>query len=211
MSDKPELPATKPADKRRHFFGHERLNLTLAICAICISTASFYATYLQAQAAEKQVKAMTMPFMQFTHGNWEEDSQQAVIQLSLSNAGLGPARIDRFTLVYEGEPLAYPQDWFDTCCQQQDKTFIDWQREVVQAGGQSMPILSSQITGTLIKGQQEFRFLHIPHTKGYEAFWNELNDARWKLDIDVCYCSLLDECYHLEAGNKIAQPVEACS
>ena len=41
----------------------QRLNLILALCAILISAASFYATYLQADSAEKQVKAMTLPLI----------------------------------------------------------------------------------------------------------------------------------------------------
>ena len=34
-------------------FTTERLNLIFALCAVLISGASFYATYLQASAAEK--------------------------------------------------------------------------------------------------------------------------------------------------------------
>ena len=64
---------TKPRLKQRKaWFTNERLNLFLALCAI-ISAASFYATYLQANAAERQVKAATWPWLEVMTGNYDEE------------------------------------------------------------------------------------------------------------------------------------------
>ena len=44
---------TKPtSNQRKAWFTNERLNLFLALCAIIISAASFYTTYLQANAQQ---------------------------------------------------------------------------------------------------------------------------------------------------------------
>ena len=43
---------------RFFFLRTENINFIVAISAVLISAASFYATYLQADAANKQVKAM---------------------------------------------------------------------------------------------------------------------------------------------------------
>jgi len=64
---------TQPAsNQRKAWFTNERLNLFLALCAIIISAASFYATYLQASAAERQVKAATWPWLEVMTGNFNE-------------------------------------------------------------------------------------------------------------------------------------------
>ncbi|MFC1690280.1 hypothetical protein ACFL07_11610 [Pseudomonadota bacterium] len=52
----------------------ERLNFIIAVCAILISGASFYATFLQANSAEQQVKAMTWPLIEFTHSNFDVET-----------------------------------------------------------------------------------------------------------------------------------------
>ncbi len=68
----------------------ERLNLILALCAILISAASFYATYLQADSAEKQVKAMTLPLIQFTSGSWDSGEKISKLTLGLKMRALAP-------------------------------------------------------------------------------------------------------------------------
>ncbi|MFT5759242.1 MAG: hypothetical protein ACI9LM_003999 [Alteromonadaceae bacterium] len=78
----------------------QRLNLILALCGIVIALASFYATYLQAEAADKQVKAMTMPLIQFSHGNHDSTLNIKAIGFSLSNAGIGPALIKSVVYKY---------------------------------------------------------------------------------------------------------------
>ncbi|MEI8643908.1 hypothetical protein P4S60_16800 [Pseudoalteromonas sp. Hal040] len=65
---------TQPAsNQHKAWFTNERLNLFLALCAIIISAASFYATYLQASAAERQVKAATWPWLEVMTGNFNEE------------------------------------------------------------------------------------------------------------------------------------------
>ncbi|MDT8429359.1 MAG: hypothetical protein RQ757_11390 [Pseudomonadales bacterium] len=81
----------------------ERLNLVIAICAILISAASFYATFLQADSAEKQVRAMTLPLLQFDHGNYNSNLNQRIIHFTLSNAGVGPAIIHSIQLAYRDD------------------------------------------------------------------------------------------------------------
>ena len=72
---------------------NERLNLFLALCAIIISAASFYATYLQANAAERQVKAATWPWLEVMTGNFNEEKNSEEITFYIKNSGSGPAII----------------------------------------------------------------------------------------------------------------------
>jgi len=67
----------------------DRLNFILVLCAILISAASFYAIYLQANSAEKQVKVMTLPLLQFEHGNYDKEKVLRAIYFYIKNAGVG--------------------------------------------------------------------------------------------------------------------------
>ncbi len=95
----------------------ETLNLIIAICAILISGASFYATYLQAQSAERQVQAMTLPVIQFDHGNYDSDLDLGAISFTLKNAGVGPAIVDGIDLVYKEQRFDGVNAFFRACCE----------------------------------------------------------------------------------------------
>jgi len=84
-------------------FTSEKLNFVLAFCAVLISAASFYATYLQAEAADKQVKAMTLPLLQYGTGNYKEEDREDIIYFTINNAGVVPALIKRLRFKYKGE------------------------------------------------------------------------------------------------------------
>lgn len=88
-----QTKTTQQNTQRNGWFTNERLNLFLALCAIIISAASFYATYLQANAAERQVKAATWPWLEVMTGNFNEEKNSEEITFYIKNSGSGPAII----------------------------------------------------------------------------------------------------------------------
>ncbi len=187
----------------------ERLNLIIAICAILISAASFYATYLQANAAEKQVKAMTLPLLQFEHGNYNEHKGERVITFSLNNAGVGPAIVKSVNFKYKDISYTSLQKFLFACCTKEIKASdnVMPSLKTISDGG----YLTSTIQNVTIPGQTNHEFLFVYPNK------NELNDLFKKVDIErrslslkVCFCSLLDDCYVTEKSG-IVEPVEQCS
>lgn len=84
-----------------------------------ISAASFYATYLQADAANKQVKAMTLPLLQFATGNWNTELERREITFTLKNAGLGAAIIKNFHFIYNKQEYSTYSEYFKACCEQE--------------------------------------------------------------------------------------------
>jgi hypothetical protein len=182
----------------------QRLNLILAVCGIVIALASFYATYLQAEAADKQVKAMTMPLIQFSHGNSESNNK--VITFTLDNAGVGPALIKSMTLKYQDKVMADLAEFYVACClPKQQLTSMEDKIAVLSKVNST----STQVTNTILAGQTSNRFLTVNHTNNDAALWEKLNKARWKLRVEVCYCSMLDECYITEK-NGIIESIEQC-
>ena len=183
----------------------ERLNLILAICAIAISGASFYATYIQADAAEKQVKAATWPFLKFGTSNVNENDELEV-SFQILNGGVGPAHIKQFKLHYEGKYYTNINSWFKDCCAE-GFPFIKRLADSPIKETAGIP-LTGTVTNSLISAGQESKFFRLLATDENRVLWDEINVERHKLSAIACYCSLLDNCYKTNFNDD---PVEVNS
>ena len=107
------------AETKRRFADKFNFEMLIAACAVLISIASFYATFLQANAAEKQVTAMTLPLLSFLTGNAHPDQHTPFINYSLANKGVGPAKIETFLIKYENSYFTKPIDYLEACCEKE--------------------------------------------------------------------------------------------
>ncbi len=198
--------------EKRVFLSADKVNFIIALCAILISLASFYATYLQASAAEKQVKAMTLPLMVFEHGNYDSQLKRKVISFVMENSGSGAAIVHNTKLVYNGVAYSSINEFLKACCNSEyesyrknfDKPSADGY--LVEDGG----FISSPINGVVVPSQSERKFFQFFKHSISDELWNKVNNERWKLETEYCYCTLLDDCF-ISKGNAIAEPVAACS
>lgn len=195
----------------------EKLNLILAICAILISAASFYATYLQANSAERQVKAMTMPLLHFSHGNYDEVSNTKEINFTITNAGVGPAIIKQVRYYYMGQSYSSLADYLSACCadgvaafkashqtrRKQTKQSLD------MAASQSVNWVSQPLDDVILPGQSEYEFQRLIRDDITGELWDQLNKERWKLALSICFCSMLDECY-ISEGSGTTRRSSSC-
>jgi len=187
-------------------FTSQKLNLTLALCAVLISVASFYATYLQASAAEKQVKAMTLPLIQQYSGNYDNEAKAKIITFYLENAGVGPALIKSVSYNYQGVEYPNRTAFLKACC---DKEFKDYRQKLNNGVEVKFGILSSKLLNTIIPAQTKIKHYQIHYSELANGLWKKLNDERFKVKLNICYCSLLDECY-VTKKNGVVEPVASC-
>lgn len=186
----------------------ERLNFVIAVCAILISAASFYATFLQARSAEQQVKAMTYPLVQFDHGNFDLLEQSEKLYFSLRNAAVGPAVIKSVDYHYENRRFDSLNAFLQACCEAEYAEYLE------RVKAQQVPIGSSFITGTVVdtvlppmENQNIFTLIKTEHNK---VLWQRLDRARFEaFYLDICYCSLLDQCYRSTAPTNVVE-VKSC-
>ncbi|PCI62599.1 MAG: hypothetical protein COB35_02935 [Gammaproteobacteria bacterium] len=191
----------------------EKLNFIVAVCAILISAASFYATYLQADAANKQVKAMTMPLLQFGSGNWDETDKENQLTFSLNNAGAGAALIKNVAFYYKNTKYLSLEKFMEACCDPEYSQFLDKMRNrsdktdsFSEKGGFPM---TRPIDNSVLVGGGKNEFFQMVLSQQNEKFWRKLNKERFHLKIKVCFCSLLDDCY-ITKENGVATPVDQC-
>lgn len=197
--------------KKSKGISSDRLNFIVAVCAILISGASFYATYLQAESAEKQVKAMTMPLIQFSHGNYDIEKDLKAISFAIKNAGIGPAIIKDFSFIYKNEQYKSSNQFFNACCEKEFNSFLSTISSDTSAinlkedGGSS----SSPLLDIIVPGQSSYSFRTIYYGSSTHDFWKKLNNERFDLKLRICYCSLLDECFISEKSGIVEQ-VDMC-
>ena len=194
--------------KSTPFFTSDKLNLMLALCAILISSASFYATYLQADAAKKQVKAATWPWLTFNTGNYNGEEKTMEINFTIKNSGVGPALIKQFNYHYQGETFQNPYKLFAACCiKQQSLTAIIKEKDTTK-----FMILTSHVNKSILGSGEEIQ--SISFAKGTSPathkFWDKLESERRNIKMSACYCSLLDECFVIKQGEDVRQ-VESCA
>lgn len=183
------------------FFTQERLNLIVALCAVLISGASFYATYLQADAAKKQVRAMTLPLVDFEYSNLDPTRSSAQISFSLKNSGIGPALVQAFEIDYQGETYHSVKDFLSSCCDYSEyEKAIRLATNDLNEFGEVLEkidgaMTTGSITNTVIPGQSSLDFLMLPYGETSKQLWEKLNKERKKITVKTCYCSMLGECY----------------
>lgn len=187
-------------------FTEQKLNLTLALCAVFISIASFYATYIQANAAEKQVKAMTLPLLQYGTGNVNSETKESVLSFTITNNGVGPALLKSSKFRYkEGEYQQFSQ-FLNACCQEEYQKFKQNKPKMYLKLGSE---ITSSMHNRILPAQEELIFYQLYNGELSASFWQRLNDERSHLSMEMCYCSLLDECYITQARG-IVVPVDSC-
>ncbi len=188
-------------------FSSQKLNLTLALCAILISIASFYATYLQASAAEKQVKAMTLPLLQFGTGNASDNSKESIITFNIHNGGVGPALIKSLNFSYQNENYQSFRGFLQACC---SKEYSDYKERLALGITKGEGLFATkQVVNTILSSQERNAFYQFWLGEKSKEFWDKLNNERFNLSLEICYCSLLDECYITEK-NGVVESVDAC-
>ncbi len=190
-------------------FSEQKLNLTLALCAVLISIASFYATYIQANAAEQQVKAMTLPLLQYDTGNVEAQTNEPVLSFSLTNGGVGPAIVKTVTYKYNGKSSTDFFDFLRDCCLKELKQFNSTPRKELELDLSKGGSVMSSVNNVVIPAQDKVEFYKLYNGELSEKLWSKLNVERRSLKVEACYCSLLDECYLTEEKGVI-HSVEEC-
>jgi hypothetical protein len=163
------------------------VDLILAGSAIFISVVSLIVSIHHGRtmeklvaANEKQVEASTLPILRFTTGNILENSK--AIHFDLRNGGTGPAIVDWLRVKWNGQPTTGPRDLLDRCCRgPTQRTFSIYQSV---ASGMTLPAGQSESIFAIHAADADSDSYHFLDT-----------DARFKIEVQGCYCSVLNECW----------------
>ncbi|MEX0299364.1 MAG: hypothetical protein AB3N28_09860 [Kordiimonas sp.] len=181
--------------------------MVIAVSAVLISAASFVAAYVQSEAALRQVKAETWPFLQLDHGNTNETGQERGIYFRLVNAGVGPARVKKFQLFYDDKEVRDLQQIIYDCCVSEDVERAAFWQQLVNSG---LNIVTDEVP-PIVPDDSYVQLFTFPYNFAWTEetvwpdVWKKYDKIRSKITASVCYCSLLDECYQ---SNLKDDPIE---
>lgn len=204
MASEPETHEKEAPAQKSGRFSKDTLNLIVAVCAVLISAASFVATYLQSDAAYRQVKAETWPYLQLGSSNYDIQADQKVISFKVENAGVGPAAVKNFTLYYDDQPVETVWHLVQACCAGEGVDRMSLVKSYMEASPDA-PIVTAGISGQIMSSGDVSDLFIIPLVPSNAELWGKLDKVRHKLRGKACYCSLLGECYQT---NFRSDPVE---
>ncbi len=173
------------------------VDLLLALAAVLISAISVYVATVANRVQEQLLAASTWPSLQFGSSNLS-DTLEPEISLSLENAGVGPARVRWVSLRYRGEAVANQSQLLDRCCR------------IPDAKETTITITSS--VQPVMKPEAELQLFRLRKSENPKRLWDAMNVERHHISAQVCYCSVLDDCWIFDSTlvGREAQPVDSC-
>lgn len=170
--------------------GHKLFDIAIAVCILLVSVSSLVVAVVHSHTLEKMaeanarlVEANSWPYLGYGTGNTEGPNDNA-IDLRITNNGVGPAKIEATELKWNGKAQRTAPDFLRACCGYKfdpahDRLWMDL------------------MTGRVLRAGESISFITFFKTPGDDPVWARLNRARLSsaLSINVCYCSVFDECW----------------
>jgi hypothetical protein len=174
----------------------------VGLCALCVSG---YTAYMQRQ----QVRAMVWPILEF------QSSNDPNIHLSLTNKGVGPAIIRDVTVKVDGQPV---RDWVDALERMMGpgKPSAWIRSSATPEFGYSESDMSGRVlsAGESITTFTPWDAQRTPITYDKSnPVYVQMNEARFRIEVEICYCSTLGDCWTLRGGGKtpnVTTPTQRC-
>ena len=146
--------------------------------ALCVSG---YTAYMQRQ----QVRGAVWPILQFDHRN-------GPIQFTLANKGVGPAIIKQVIVKVDDQPV---KNWAEVL-------------EKILGPGYH-PGEEADMSGRVFAAGESLN-VFTPHDDAQKPIdfdranplWEKLNTGRFRVTVEICYCSTLGECWTVRGGGK---------
>lgn len=184
MSDDEIIPESKPSNPVRMDF--DRL---AAVFAVALSVAAILVSLLEVSAARDQQKSSVWPYVDIK-GSYSEQG----FEIGLTNKGVGPARLGAVNLLLDGKPVTD----LDTVILELVGKENAFSYENYRASNPSFNVISRTESVNLFSVRWE------PRTRLLMENWED------RVDINICYCSIYDECWEASLQNVTAKPVQVC-
>jgi len=152
---------------------------TLVGClALCVSA---YTAYMQRQ----QVRAAVWPILEF-------DSSNGPISFTLANKGVGPAIIKHVIVKVDDQPV---RNWSEVL----DKLLGPREHRYAESDMNGHVLSAGELMTVLTPTDDDRNQLNFDKSN---PLWVKLNRERFRVSVEICYCSTLGECWSLRAGGS---------
>ncbi len=186
-----------------HGTGVKWLDIIMAVSAVFISVVSLAVSIEHGRTMERMVDqnermvaANTMPLLNFS-GTMFNSKLEPRLALQLKNGGVGPALVEWLDVRYKGVHYGSAAALMNVCC------------ATATSGGRGGYIYSN-VSHSIIPARETVEFLVVPETAP-KVLYDAVNRARDDMDLQACYCSLLDECWITDFGPTRPKRVATCA
>ncbi|KZN60386.1 hypothetical protein [Pseudoalteromonas luteoviolacea] len=198
-----------------------KMNSILALCAILISAASFYATYMQAKAAQEQVAAAerqlyaeTWPWLQVSYSDYDLEADRARMTVKVTNSGTGPALIKSMQFEFQGTTYQNLRALLNDCCSldaykaaltevQADNNNINYMKKFGW-------YVTSNPNNALLADGNDLVLFSMTRSNFNSNLWEKISEMVPDIEVNTCYCSLLKQCYTVNKASEVKK-VANCS
>lgn len=180
------------------------LELGIAMTALVTSVSSIVIAVHHGEIMQKLVQANSLPYMQ---GGFSEVTREGaeVLSLDLLNRGVGPAHETSLRVKVDGRYVRSVNELIAA------SLTPDQAAEMAKARKEHILNINKNVVHhRFIPGgdiQPVFRVAKTPENARY---WQLLQAAQPKWDVEYCYCSVFDECWQVLGIWAEPEPVKQC-
>lgn len=192
---------------------YRTVEIAVAASVVVISLASLFVAVYQGIVMQRSLSASVWPVMEFEHGNFDDETERQSIYLEFRNSGLGPAQVRSMRLMHQGEAITSLQLFFAKCCGPEEMS----QAERVDHVGalfvdREMVLITDVVAERVFAPQQSVTFARLdrPDTPEALAIWDRFDRARFQLEVELCYCSVFEDCWLARFPQQSRIPVRQC-
>ena len=181
------------------------LEMAVAIAALVTSVTSIWLSMHQGDDMARLVQAQSWPYLEYESSNTGESGP--VIDMAVRNAGVGPAKVESFAILYDGKPVKGWAALIKACCLP-DGVAADKPIDFPAITDNKM--ISSKLIQRVLRASDTAPLLHLTKTDANAALWQKLDEARFKIELRACYCSVFDECWVSDLRSTQQRVVKTC-
>lgn len=179
--------------------GHHWFDLTMALLAIFLSMVSLYVAFDHSKAERELVQANSWPFIQEN----TSVSSRGEAEISLFNAGIGPAKLHTLEVFYDGVAARSPVALLQLCC---GLPVEPKQQYSSIPGDLSVGNPNNQV----LRPGQALRVIALTRGPAPSTVFDRFADAVHNMTFRGCFCSVFDECWISNLHDLDVQKVESC-
>ncbi len=192
------------------------VEIIVAVSVVVISVASLFVAVYQGIVMQRTLEAQVLPVIQYGTGDFDSEREEWRMRLALTNTGLGPAEIRHFALYWNDAPISDTSAFLAACCASAsvpDDQRLAYMIDLFRAG--EMRLFFDGVDGRFFAPQESVEFVTFEQPdpelqpRGY-AVWMALDRIRHQIEVEVCYCSVFDDCWHARFPEQAREPVRSC-
>ena len=164
---------------------HDRNQYILAMAALLFSAIAMVIAFFELRSSDRQLEANVWPYVDMNI-NLEADT----FSLDLQNKGMGPALIHEFRLLLRGQEVVNALELVDAA--EYPLEDLSMSTETVQ---DSVLSVGERLVAFRIEG---------------EDVGLRLRELITEMDVQICYCSLNNQCWDNRGSQSFRRSVERC-